>query len=1083
MKTIRYCLTVLCLLALPTVCAAAPQAKASQSPAAPSAHRAVAPSRTPANSRNTAAVHAKGDISVEEYVTAVRFQNDGTGERVLSVRMRVNSALGAQQLRGLSFDYDSATEKMELGYLRIRKPDGSVVNAPAGSATDESAAGGAAKNAPAYATAKQFHVSLPPLAAGDMLEYQVVTHVLKPAAAGQFWFQHNFLTGASARDERLEISVPANRAVIVRSPHFIYKKVIAAGRATYLWDRREERSSYGAKSAERAAAPGEEHAPDVQVTSFANWAQVARWYALLAQHRSEPDAAIRAKALELTRSAPTEMAKIQALYDYVCQSVRHVGISFGEDGYQPRSATEIFSSGYADAKDEQVLLAAMLDAAGIRADAALIPYTRKLDPAVPSPAQFQQVLTAVPLGDRTIWMDPTVGLAPFGLLPAPLRGKSALLISPDGAGRIVTTPRDPAFRSQQQVEVEGDVSPLGLLTGQVHYSLLGDTELALRLAFQNTAQTQWNQLGQTVLAFDGIRGEVTSVKPDNLDDFEEPFQFDIHFREANLFDWSAKSTATAMPLLVIGLPNPPQDRGQPIEIGSPLTVDVKLTLKLPDNFAARPPVGTSIARDFAEFHSSYRFDGDVFSAERSLAFQAHELPAARLSDYIAFTRAVTLDQNQPLAIEYTGAGKPELPESVTPEELLSAGEASLSAGNAQSALPLFQRVVQMDPKFKDAWNELGLAYLRLGKNSDAVTAFRKQLEVNPADEHAGNYLGLALERENDPDAALAAFRRQVEDHPLDPVAHAALGELLVEQHQYAAAIPELEKAGVLAPRDAEIQIALGRAYLNLDKLPEAANALDHAGRISPTPPVLNEIAGQLASRKIALGKAEAYAKAAVSATEENLRGIDLAHVTADQIAESAQVGAYWDTLGWVYFQQGDAKRAEPLVRAAWLLNLDGQAGDHLAQIYQKLGDKERAIRMCALALAAPDALPDTRARLTLLLGGNAKVDELVAQAKPAFDELRTIPAGTFAGHTDARADFLVLLSPGDKSPRVDGVRFLSGDQSLGTYGERLRSLNYGQIFPDGSPVALIRRGTLMCSAKSGDCEFQLARTETASAIN
>ena len=1040
--------------------------------------RSTAPSSNAANGTQS----AQNAVTVERYVTSVRFENNGIGERDLSVRMRIDSAAGAQQLRALSFEYDAASETMELAYLRVHKPNGAVVEQSAADSTNEPADASIAKNAPAYASLKQFRVALPSLAPGDMLEYEIVTHIVKPAAPGQFWFQHNFLSGTPARDERLEISLPASRAIIVRSPHFTYNKVVAGGRAIYVWKRANEPATNGSKPEEQAP-PGAGHPPDVQLTSFANWAEVARWYASLVQHSGQPDSAIRAKTAELTRGAPDETAKIQALYDYVCKSVRHVDISFSQNGYQPRSAADIFSSGYADAKDEQVLLAAMLGAADIHAVAVLIPYTRKLDLDVPSPAQFQHVLTTVPVGERTIWMDSSVGFAPFGLLPAPLRGKSALLISGDGAGRIVTTPADPTFRSAQKVDVSGAVSSLGLLTGRVHYSLLGDTELALRLTFQNTPESQWDQLGQTLLAFDGIHGQVSSVKTVNLSDFEKPFQFDVNFTEAAFFDWSAKSTTTAMPLLAIGLPTPPQERGQPVDLGSPLTVDVKLQLQLPENFAARPPTGTSIARDFAEFHSSYRFAGHIFSAERSMSFKIHDIPAADLNDYLAFARAVTLDQNQPLAIEYTGAGKPVLPESVTPEQLVSAGEASLNAGDAKSALPLFQRALQIDPKLKGGWNDLGLAYMRLGDNSSAAAAFRKQLDADPADEHAGNYLGAALERARDFDGAMAAFHRQTEDHPLDPVAHAALGELLVGQHQYAAAIPELEKGEVLAPRNPEIQIALGGAYLNLDKIPEAANAFDHAARISPTPAVLDEIAGEFASRQIALDKARQYAEAAVAATEEDLRGIDLAHVTAEQIAETARLGSYWDTLGWVYFQQGDVKRAEPFVRAAWRLTFNGQAGDHLAQIYRKLGDKPRAIQMCALALSSPDALPDTRARLTLLLGGNATIDELVAKAKPEFDKLRTIPAGKFTGRADARAEFLVLLSPGERMPRVEGIRFLGGDESLRPLEERLRKVDYGDVFPAASRVELIRGGTLACSAKSGDCEFRLARSEVQSATN
>jgi tetratricopeptide (TPR) repeat protein len=1074
-------LALLCLAMLPGAISAQTRRGPSHSQRPPAAHRGIAP----VSRGRTSTTHSQEALRVERYVTSVRFQNDGTGERDLSVRMRIESAEGAAQLRALSFHFDSATERMELGYLRVRKPGGSVVNAPANAATVEPAPDAKTapgkKNAPAYAAAKEFHVAVPKLAAGDTLEYEIITRIVTPAAPGQFWFQHSFLSGASARDERLEISVPENRAVIVRSPHFRYSKVISGERAVYVWRRTGDRAS-AAKSADQQS-PGAERPPDVELTSFANWAEVARWYASLQRSRTEPGAAIRAKTAELTQGASTDLAKIQALYDYVSKSIRYVSIPFGQDGYQPRSAAEILSSGYADAKDEQILLAAMLQAAGFRSDAALIPYTRQLEIGVPSPAQFQHVLTVVrlgertrttaPLGGRTIWMDPTVGLAPFQLLPAPLRGKSALLVASDGAGRIVETPADPPFRSVQDVRIEAAVSPLGKLTARAHYFLRGDTELALRLAFATTPQARWNELGETILAFDGIRGQVTSLKPSNLAEFEKPFEFDIDFNEPDFFEWSAQSSSTAIPLLAIGLPNPPKGRGRPVDLGSPLTVNVHLHLTLPENFAAQPPVGTSITRDFADFQSSYHFAGRIFTAERSLRFKMHELPAARLSDYLAFTRAVTLDQNQPLAIDYTGSGKPAVPESATPDQLLAAGRASLNAGNVPSAVPLFQRVLQLDPKHKQAWNDLGLAYLQLGKYSDAASAFRKQLEVNPANEHAGNYLGVALERQRDFDGAIAAFRKQATDHPLDPVAHAALGELLVNQHQYAAAVPELEKGGVLAPKNPEVQIALGRAYLNLDKLSQAANAFDHAARLSPTPPVLNEIAYELAGRKLALDKAQKFAEAAVAGAADSLHGVDPARVNEDQLVQSARIGAYWDTLGWVYFQQGDARKAEPYIRAAWLLDFDGEAGDHLAQVYEKLGEKDRAIHMCALALAAPHALPDTRARLTLLLGGNARIDSLVAQAKPELESLRTIRAGKYDGHKDTHADFLVLLSPGEKKPRVGAVRFLTGDESLRPLAERLRSLDFGEVFPDASHVQLLRRGTLACSAKSAACRFTL----------
>jgi len=194
----------------------------------------------------------------------------------------------------------------------------------------------------------------------------------------------------------------------------------------------------------------------------------------------------------------------------------------------------------------------------------------------------------------------------------------------------------------------------------------------------------------------------------------------------------------------------------------------------------------------------------------------------------------------------------------------------------------------------------------------------------------------------------------------------------------------------------------------------------------------------------------------------------------------ADLAADWDTLGWVYFQRGDPNRAMPYIRAAWILSEDGEAGDHLVQIYEKLGQKDRAIRACALALAAPHAIPETRARLTLLLGGNEQIDELVSKAGPELEALRTIPAGKLFAE-DARTDFFVLLSPGEKKAHVDAVKFVSGSEVLRPLAEKLRTLDFGAVFPDTAPAKLIRRGTLACSAKTGDCTFALALPEDARA--
>ncbi len=1056
-------LSLLCLLGL---------AAAAQEGSHPANPGRVASARTLTAGSSAEKEKAQEPFLIEKYLTTVRYEDDGTGEKDLAVRIRVETAAGAQQLHSLVFHYNSASERMNVRYLRVRKPDGATVTAGTDAVKDVPVS--LASAALAYVDAREERIAIPALAVGDTVEYEIVTQIVKPPAPGEFWFQHNFLRGEPPRDERLEISLPQNRTVIVKSPGYAFQVASAPGRKIYRWTRDVSARPAKEESSTQGATPGKASPLDVEITSFHNWDEVARWYAGLEKGGAQPASGIREKTAALIRGSSTDLAKTQAIYEFVAQKIRYVALPLGRISYAPRPPAEVLSSGYGDAKDKQALLAAMLRSAGVESDAVLLPYGRQLDSAVPSPSQFDHVIAAAHIGGDLVWMDPTVDVAPFRLLAAPLRHKSALLVSADGHGRLVLTPADPPFPSVQDVSIEGQVSPLGKLTARAHYSLRGDTELALRLAFENTPQTQWKELGQTILAYDGIQGEVSAARPGAPADTIHPFEFELDFSAPGFFTWPAKNARAAMPLLTIGLPSMPPDSSQPVRLGSPLSVTVHLRLALPADFSAQPPVGVSVARDYAEFRSSYHFAAGVLTAERTVKFKMRELPAARASDYLAFTRAVTADQSQALIIENLAPGQPSIPSSVTPNDLLEAALAALRGGQPRAAIPLFERLVELDPRRPQAWNDLGLAYLQTGNYPQAARAFRKQIEFNPADENVYNYLGVALERQQDFDGAAATFRKQTERNPLDPLAHAALGEILLDRQNYAEAVPELEKAAVLSADKPAIQIALGRAYLNIGQNKKALAAFARAAELSPSAPVWNEIAYRLARHKADLDTAHKFAESAVSAVEGDLQTLDLSKPTAAQMADVASLAPYWDTLGWVYFQQGDLEAAERYVRAAWRLGLDGTPGDHLAQIYEKRGQKQQAIDACALALAAPNALPETRARLTLLLGGNAGIADLVKQASKELKSLRVLPVGKSEGE-DARASFLVLLSPGTDGPRIEGVRFLDGSERLRSLGERLRTLDYGPVFPDRSPVKILRRGTLSCSQVAGVCMFTLDR--------
>jgi tetratricopeptide (TPR) repeat protein len=1029
---------------------------------------------------------------IEQSRTAVRFENDGTGERDLAVHARVQSAAGAQQFREIVFACSSPNERIDVRSVTVRKPDGSAINALTADAIKE-APSAVARDAPAYANYKEVHVAVPSLQPGDVLEYDVATRLVKPFAQGQFWFQYNFLRDAIVLDERVELNLPQGHLFSLKSPGLdriagkethpnpsgslrghdvLFTRADEKGRTILRW--KHTNLTRVAQDDEQAPKDPRAEPPDLQLTSFESWDAVARWYFQLETNRSEPAPEIRAKVQELVRGATTDVEKEKALCEFVSKKIRYVNLSFGLAGFCPHSAADVLANGYGDSKDKNVLLMAMLEAAGIRADAGLIPYSRRLDTELPSPAQFDMIITAIPQNGKLMWMDATHEVAPFRFLPASLRSKFALLVPANGPGKVVETPADPPFPSTQDVDIDGRVSDLGKLVGTAHYSVRGDMEFALRTAFRRTAQAQWNQLGQTILTLDGLRGQISGVTTSDPLDTEKAFELNIEFSDLNVLNWPNKKAKMVLPLLTISTPDSPKESDKPVKLGTPLHVTTRLKLSFPPNFTVQPPVGVAVARDYAEFQSTYRFEANTLIAERSLNLKIRELPASRTPDYLTFAHAVQADAGQILLVENPAADLSKIPEA-SADDLCEAGAAALQSGNARVAIPLLQRATQLQPEHKQAWSNLGLAYMRMQEFEPAAAAFRKQAAVNPSDEHADDYLGLALERLQRDDEAAATFRKQIKSHPLDMIAYAALGSILLAQHKYSEAVPELEKATILSPEDAGLEVNLGRAYLNSGDKEKAVESFRKGVDLSPTPRTWNDVAFSLAEQGIELDKAQQYAESAISTTATQLEKVNASHATAEDFAQVANVGDYWDTLGWIYFQRGDLPKAERYIRAAWLLNQRGEVGDHLAQTYEKSGKKELAVHQCALALAAPDSVQETRARLMLLLGGNSQIDDLVSKARPELEKMRTFIVKQ-PSQEEASADFLVLMSPSAKeggSPNIDAVRFLTGSESLRVFEKFAGLIDYGPLFPDASPVKLLRRGTLSCSAKAGDCKFTL----------
>jgi hypothetical protein len=421
--------------------------------------------------------------------------------------------------------------------------------------------------------------------------------------------------------------------------------------------------------------------PDIEIGKTSYWSTLSyQLFVALSLPEQLPEAVIE-RSQQLVAQADTPRAKAERIYDFVSQKIRTIDLPLGATGFKPRPVGEILSSGYATPEDKYFLFDALARSANLAAGADLIGPSKKIAALTATPAAFSHLVIEI----DNCWLDPGLEVAPFGVLPASYRGSTTLILGSDTGylGDAPVSPmigeilKDLPFPSSQKVSVIASLDSEGKLNAKVHYSLRGDNELLLRLAFHQSPKEKWKELAQLLSISDGFRGQVTSVNASDAYATREPFTLDYEINMPKFVDWSKKPVRIPALLPQLGLPDPPAKpvagaATSPIELGTPLEVETHMTLRLPPGTTAQTPTGTSVQRDYATYASQYSAKGLSISASRHINFLLREIPSNRAVDYNSFLRAVQSDEAQDFTlVREEGATpdkKPSAPKSPTPTQ-------------------------------------------------------------------------------------------------------------------------------------------------------------------------------------------------------------------------------------------------------------------------------------------------------------------------------------------------------------------------------------------------------------------------------
>jgi tetratricopeptide (TPR) repeat protein len=195
------------------------------------------------------------------------------------------------------------------------------------------------------------------------------------------------------------------------------------------------------------------------------------------------------------------------------------------------------------------------------------------------------------------------------------------------------------------------------------------------------------------------------------------------------------------------------------------------------------------------------------------------------------------------------------------------GLSFLSKDDCEKALPYFEKAIESDTSYAEAWAQSGFCNEKLGRHAEALEASKKAVSLRPSAESYFN-IGLAnfylkqyrdaaeayraaikLDPYNSADAHYAlglvyrdwgkadeeiqAYKQAIRLRPDYTVAYERLGSRYLKSKKYNEAVEVFRQLSTLKPGDAYAPNSMGEAYLELNRLNEAVESFRQSIRLKP----------------------------------------------------------------------------------------------------------------------------------------------------------------------------------------------------------------------------------------------------------
>lgn len=583
----------------------------------------------------------------------VQINSDNTAVYTNHFIVKILNERGKQDFSEIVIGYDSTYEKVELEFARTIKPDGTFITVGDKNIRDVSKY----LNFPLYSNARAFIVSMPEVTNDCFIEYRV--KVYRSRLIDKKHFILNYL---------LQINEPISKAT--------FNVILPKGRKLRMNVLNKEFNDFNALLQPKIKTSKEnviyswefENIPQVipepsmpalseitsviQLSTFDSWRQINDWWWGLTEDKIKINDAIREKIKEITGNDKTPLEKAQSIANFCAQDIRYVAVEYGQAGFEPHRAEEVFQNKYGDCKDQAVLLIAMLREIGMKAHPVLIGTQGRiiLDEEFPT-LIFNHAIAVLEYEGKFIFLDPTAETTSFFDLPTSDQDRKVLIVGADGP--IIE--KIPLFKpshnkvwyqtvinidNNDSIEVERTVSSFGGYdAGQRYY---------FRYTMPIIVEENLKQKVQSICP-GGILGEHVYK---NAKDINKPIELYYKFSGD---DFLAKAgRLRVLPQLgSIGLGTVVKDkRKYKIDFHRLEEIQTEIVFQLPDNFRVKYlPPSLTYKMPWLDFINDYRLEKDKIIFSEIKRFKVRYVDADEYLEFKEFLEKLAKKLNQRVILE------------------------------------------------------------------------------------------------------------------------------------------------------------------------------------------------------------------------------------------------------------------------------------------------------------------------------------------------------------------------------------------------------------------------------------------------